>query len=49
MSHSYNTRASHKKKMDDLEQGNGELEEEVTALKEFLERIKSMVEALTVA
>lgn len=35
--------------MDDLDQENGELREEVTALTESLERLNNMVEALAVA
>lgn len=48
LSHSYNTRESRKKIMDNFEKENGELKEEVTALKEYLERLNIMVEELTV-
>ena len=50
LSHSYNTRASHqKRKMDQLEQENRELREEVTTLKDTMERLSLMVETLTAA
>ena len=50
LSHSYNTRASHqKRKMDQLEQENRELREEVTTLKDTMERLSLMVETLIAA
>lgn len=45
----YNIRANQHKKMDHLEQENHELREEVTALRESLERLSAMMEALETA
>ena len=44
--HSYNTRAGQQRNMDQLEQENQELREEVNTLKEILERLSNMMEAL---
>lgn len=49
LSHWYNTRTNHLKKMDRLEQENRELCEEVTTLRDGYERITAMMEALAEA
>jgi cell division protein FtsB len=45
----YNTRANQKKKNDAVEQENVELREEVTTLKENLERLNALVASLVIA
>src|SRR3954462_3386818 len=49
LSHSYNTRSSRKKRMEDFEQENEELREEINTLKGTVERLNGMIEALVVA
>ena len=49
LSHSYNIRASRQQKIDGLEQENRELREEVSTLRDTLERLNSVVEAMTAA
>ena len=49
LSHSYNTRANRKKRMEGLEQENAELREEVATLRDTLERLNSMIETMASA
>ena len=49
LSHSYNTRANRQKRMDDLEEEKRELREEVSTLKESLERLNTMIESMAAA
>ena len=49
LSHSYNTRANCKKRMEGLEQENAELREEVATLRDTLERLNSMIETMASA
>ena len=46
LSHSYNTRANRQKRMDDLEEENRELREEVSTLKESLEKLNVVIESM---
>ena len=49
LTHHYNTRANFIKKMDNLEQGNRELREEVSALKAGMANLTTLMEALVAA
>ena len=46
LSHPYNTRASHKKRMEGLDQENEELREEIATLRDTVQRLNGMVEAM---
>ena len=49
LTHRYCTRANQKRKMDQLKQENRELREEVSTLKDSLERLSAMMESLVAA
>ena len=49
LSHPYNTRANHKRRMENIEQENRELREEVATLKSGMAHLTSLMEALMAA